>query len=50
VKDRLTVAAGLSEEQALAMALASERVRSALNGTKPSKVVYVPNRLINLVP
>jgi len=50
VRDRLTVAAGLSEEQALAMALASERVRSALNGGEPSKVVYVPNRLINLVP
>ena len=50
VRDRLTVAAGLSEDQALALALASERVRSALNGTKPSKVVYVPNRLINLVP
>jgi len=50
VRDRLTVAAGLSEEQALALALGSERVRSALNGTNPSKVVYVPNRLINLVP
>src|SRR5467141_3615100 len=50
VRDRLPVAAGLSEEQALAAALASDRVRAALNGTKPSKVVYVPNRLINLVP
>ena len=50
VRDRLTVAAGLSEEQALAKALGSERVRSALDGSEPSKVVYVPNRLINLVP
>ena len=50
VRDRLPVAAGLSEEQALAAALASDRVRAALNGSQPSKVVYVPNKLINLVP
>jgi leucyl-tRNA synthetase len=44
------VSAGLSEEQALATALASERVRAALNADKPSKVIYVPDKLINLVP
>src|SRR3984893_2644510 len=50
VRDRMTVSAGLSEEQALATALASERVRAALNADKPSKVIYVPDKLINLVP
>src|SRR6266567_459529 len=50
VRDRLTVAAGLSEDQALASALASERVRAALNGGRPSKVIFVPDKLINLVP
>jgi len=50
VRDRLPVAAGLTEEQALAAALGSDRVRAALNGSRPSKVVYVPNKLINLVP
>jgi leucyl-tRNA synthetase len=50
VRERLTVAAGLSEEQALAAAMASDRVRAALNGGRPAKVVYVPDRLINLVP
>ena len=50
VRERLTVAAGLSEGQALAAAMASERIRSALNGGRPAKVVYVPDRLINLVP
>jgi leucyl-tRNA synthetase len=50
VRDRLPVASGLSEEQALAAALASDRVRAALNGGRPSKVIYVPNKLINLVP
>jgi len=48
--DRLTAATGLSEEQALALALASEKVRAALNGGRPSKVIYVQDRLINLVP
>ena len=50
VRDRLTVPVGLSEKMALDMALGSERVRGALDGHNPSKVVYVPDRLINLVP
>jgi leucyl-tRNA synthetase len=50
VRDRLTAATGLSEEHALALALASEKVRAALNGGRPSKVIYVPDKLINLVP
>ena len=50
VRDRLTVTAGISEDQALASALASERVRAALNGGRPSKVIFIPDKLINLVP
>jgi leucyl-tRNA synthetase len=50
VRDRLSAATGLSEERALALALASEKVRAALNGGRPSKVIYVPDKLINLVP
>jgi leucyl-tRNA synthetase len=50
VRDRLNVPVGLSEEEALKAALGSAKVRSILDGTKPSKVIYVPDRLINLVP
>ena len=50
LRDRLDVEAGLSEAEALRAALASEKVRAALNGNGPSKVVYVPDKLINLVP
>jgi leucyl-tRNA synthetase len=50
VRDRLTVPVGTSEATALELALASERVRAMLDGRQPSKVVYVPDRLINLVP
>jgi leucyl-tRNA synthetase len=49
VRDRLQVPAGLTEDKALERALASERVQRALAGTEPKKVVYVPDRIINLV-
>jgi leucyl-tRNA synthetase len=50
LRDRLTLPVGTSEREVLAAALASERVRTAFNGRQPSKVVFVPDRLINLVP
>jgi leucyl-tRNA synthetase len=50
LRDRLDVEVGLAERDAVKAALASDKVRSALNGREPSKVVYVPDRLINLVP
>jgi leucyl-tRNA synthetase len=50
LRDRLDVDAGLSEAEATKVALASDKVRAALNGGKPSKVIYVPDKLINLVP
>jgi leucyl-tRNA synthetase len=50
LRDRVTVDAGLPEEVALEVAMRSEKVRAALNGRGPSKVIYVRDRLINLVP
>jgi leucyl-tRNA synthetase len=50
LRDRLMLPVGTSEEEVLEAALASERVRGAFNGRNPSKVVFVPDRLINLVP
>ena len=50
LRDRLEVDAGLSEADAVRAALASEKVRAALDGGSPSKVIYVQDRLINLVP
>jgi leucyl-tRNA synthetase len=50
MRDRVTVPAGTTEETALEAAMGSEKVRTALNGRGPSKVVYVQDRLINLVP
>jgi leucyl-tRNA synthetase len=51
VRDRLRVPAGLGEEDALSRALASEKVRATLGPDgAPRRFVYVPDRLINLVP
>jgi len=48
-RDVLETTAGLGREQAVAMALESERVRRHLNGRQPRKVVFVPDRVVNLV-
>jgi leucyl-tRNA synthetase len=50
VRDRATVRVGTTEAQALEVAMQSEKVQAALNGRGPSKVIYVQDRLINLVP
>ena len=50
VRDKLEVDTGLSEDDALRLVLGREKVRAALNGRGPTKVVYVRDRLINLVP
>jgi leucyl-tRNA synthetase len=46
--DRL-VPIGLSEDQAVALALADAKVSSFVAGKKVAKVVYVPGRILNLV-
>jgi leucyl-tRNA synthetase len=49
VRDRIEVAADVSEDDAVALALASGPVASALSGRVPRRVVARPPRLVNLV-
>jgi leucyl-tRNA synthetase len=49
VRDRVTVAADVSEEQAKAAALASPAVQKSLEGKPPRQVIYVKGRLVNIV-
>ncbi len=50
VRDRITVPADISEEEAKARALASEGVKKFINGGQPKKVFYVAGRgMINIV-
>ena len=50
VRDRVEVRRGLTEAEAVSLALDSERVRPFLAGVSPSRVVYVTDKLLNLVP
>jgi leucyl-tRNA synthetase len=48
-RDRIQVPAGTDRDEALEQAVAQENVRRHLMGGQPRKVVFVPDRLINLV-
>jgi leucyl-tRNA synthetase len=45
----MTVPAGTNDRELEASALASEKVRAALKGAKPTKVIVVPGRLVSIV-
>ena len=49
LRDTITVARGLPEDQAEALALASAKVQAQLAGASPRKVIVVPDRLVNIV-
>jgi len=49
VRDRLTVPAGIGEEEARALALASAKVAPYLKGGAPTRVVARPPALVNIV-
>ena len=48
VRDRLTVASGITEEEATERALASEKVKVHLGGKKPRSILYVKGRLLSI--
>jgi leucyl-tRNA synthetase len=49
VRDRVEVAAGITEEAAVSAALASPKIQEALAGAEPKRVVARPPRLVNIV-
>lgn len=49
VRDKLSVAANIGEEEAREQALASPRVKAHLGKGTLRKIVYVPGKLVNLV-
>jgi leucyl-tRNA synthetase len=50
VRDRIEVSPDITEDEATAVALASERVVAELAGAAPTRVVSRPPRLVNIVP
>ncbi|MEX0850666.1 MAG: leucine--tRNA ligase [Gaiellaceae bacterium] len=49
IRDRLQVASGLAEEELVALARASERVQSHLDGVETTRTIVVPGKLVNFV-
>ncbi|MFH1638891.1 MAG: class I tRNA ligase family protein, partial [Chloroflexota bacterium] len=49
LRDRLTITASISEDEAKRLTLERPRVKTYLNNKKLVKMIYVPGRLINLV-
>jgi leucyl-tRNA synthetase len=49
VRDKITVASDISEDEAKATVLASEKVQKWLEGKTPKQVVYVKGRLVSVV-
>jgi leucyl-tRNA synthetase len=49
LRDRPTVPASITEEEAKKMALASEKVQPFLQGKTVVNVIYVPGKLVNIV-
>jgi leucyl-tRNA synthetase len=49
VRERIEVAADISEEGACAAALASDKVQKWLEGKPVRKVIYAPQKLVNIV-
>ena len=49
VRDRLEIQAGTSKEETEQIASAAPKVQSFLEGKQISKVIVVPDRLVNIV-
>lgn len=49
IRDKLTVPIGIDKEEAIALALNSEKVAVQLHGKKRIKEIFVPDKLLNIV-
>ena len=49
LRDTLSAPRGLPKDEAEALALASDKVQRQLGGATPRKVIFVPDRLVNIV-
>ncbi|MBN2119824.1 MAG: leucine--tRNA ligase [Candidatus Omnitrophica bacterium] len=50
VKARLLVPAEISSKDIEQKALSSQKIKDALKGASPKKIIYVPGKLVNIVP
>ena len=49
VRDKIEVKKDITEKEVKELTLAQEKIKKWLDNKKPKKIIYIPNRLINLV-
>jgi leucyl-tRNA synthetase len=49
VRDKIEISPGISQKEASKLALNSEKIKVLLGGTPPKKIIFVPDKLINIV-
>jgi leucyl-tRNA synthetase len=49
VRDKIKTPIDITQENAEKLAMKQERIKQLLNGQQPKKVIFVKNRLINIV-
>ena len=49
LRDKIQASAGISDEEAKALALASEIIQKFMDGKEPRKVIVIKGRLVNIV-
>ena len=49
VRDRIQVPVGIEEERAIELATSSDRAREFTEGHAVRRVIFVPNKLVNIV-
>jgi len=49
VRNKIEVKKGISEKEVKELALSQDEIKKWLNNQKPKKIIYIPDRLINLV-
>ncbi|NCP58658.1 hypothetical protein GW831_02670, partial [Candidatus Wolfebacteria bacterium] len=49
VRDKISVETNISQEEAEKIVFSREKIKNWLKGKKVKKIIFVPNRLINIV-
>jgi leucyl-tRNA synthetase len=49
VRDKVTVPVSITEAEARELALSREKIKSYVKDNKVAKIIYVPQRLVNIV-
>ena len=49
VRDKIEVKFGLEQKEAEKLALKSEKIKALLGETEVKKIIFIPNKLINIV-